>query len=41
MGSGCNKEEKYYLDLGTITNDDHGIGIVVGAGLEIMNLIGE
>jgi len=41
QGSGCNKEEKYYLNLKTITNDDHGIGIVLGAGVEIMNLLGE
>ncbi len=38
MGSGCNMEETYYLDLGTIVNDDHGVGIVLGAGVEIMNL---
>ncbi|MGN1059170.1 MAG: glycoside hydrolase family 105 protein [Clostridia bacterium] len=41
MGSGCNMEEKYYLQLGTIVNDDHGMGIVLGAGVEIMNLLGE
>lgn len=41
QGSGCNKEEHYYLNLKTITNDDHGIGIVLGAGVEIMNLLGE
>lgn len=41
MGSGCNKEEKYYLQLGTIVNDDHGMGIVLEAGVEIMNLLGE
>ncbi len=38
MGSGCNKEEKYYLQLDTIVNDDHGMGIVLEAGVEIMNL---
>lgn len=41
MGSGCNMEEKYYLQLGTIVNDDHGMGIVLGAGVEVMNLLGE
>ncbi len=40
-GSGCNMEEKYYLDLGTIVNDDHGVGIVLGACSEVMNLLGE
>lgn len=37
-GSGCNMEEKYYLTLGTMTNDDHGVGIVLGAGTEIMRM---
>ena len=41
QGSGCNKEEKYYLDLGTIVNDDHGVGIVLGAGVAVMNMLGE
>jgi len=41
MGSGCSKEEKYYMQLGTIINDDHGMGIVLGAGVEVMNLLGE
>ena len=40
-GSGCSMDEKYYIDLGTVVNDDHGIGIVLGAGVEIMNLLGE
>ncbi len=39
QGSGCNREEKYYLDLGTITNDDHGVGIVLGAGVAVMNML--
>lgn len=39
-GSGCNMEEKYYLELGTIVNDDHGVGIVLGAGAEIINMTG-
>lgn len=41
QGSGCKKEEEYYMNLGTIVNDEHGIGIVMGAGVEIMNLLGE
>lgn len=41
MGSGCSKEEAYYMQLGTIVNDDHGMGIVLGAGVEVMNLLGE
>ncbi len=39
QGSGCNMEEKYYLKLGTITNDDHGVGIVLTACVEVMNMI--
>ncbi len=39
MGSGCNQEEKYYLSLGTIVNDDHGTGIVLGAGVEVINMM--
>ncbi len=41
MGSGCNMEEKYYLDLGTIVDDDHGVGIVLTAGVAVMNMLGE
>ena len=41
MGSSCSKDESYYMKLGTIKNDDHGIGVVMGAGVEIMNLLGE
>lgn len=37
-GSGCNMEEKYYLNLETMTNDDHGVGIVLGAGSEVMRM---
>ncbi len=37
-GSGCSKDEEYYMKLGTIKNDDHGVGIVLSAGVEIMNL---
>lgn len=41
MGSGCSMDEKYYLDLGTISNDDHGVGIVLGAGVAVMELLDE
>lgn len=41
MGSGCSKDEKYYMQLGTIVNDDHGMGIVLGAGVEVMNMLKE
>lgn len=41
MGSSCSMEEKYYLKLGTIKNDDHGCGIVLGACVEVMNMLGE
>ncbi len=37
-GSGCNMEEKYYLTLDTMKNDDHGVGIVLCAGTEVMSL---
>lgn len=36
MGSGCHKETEYYEKLGTIVNDDHGIGVVLGAGAAVM-----
>lgn len=38
QGSGCSRDEKYYLELGTIVNDDHGVGIVLGAGVAVMNM---
>ena len=41
MGSGCNMEEKYYLKLSTIENDDHGVGVVLSAGTEVMNMLNE
>lgn len=41
MGSGCNMEEKYYLNLNTIENDDHGVGVVLSAGAEVMNMLNE
>ncbi len=41
MGSGCSMEKEYYINLGTVVNDDHGVGIVLGAGVEVMNLLRE
>lgn len=41
MGSGCNMEEKYYMQLDTIENDDHGVGVVLSAGVEVMNMLNE
>ncbi len=41
MGSGCNMEEKYYTELGTIVNDDHGVGIVLTAGVAVMDMLDE
>lgn len=41
MGSSCSMDEIYYLNLGTIENDDHGGGIVLGACVEVMNMLGE
>jgi len=41
QGSGCSKEERYYLNLGTIVNDDHGVGIVLGAGVAVLALTRE
>lgn len=41
MGSSCSMDEIYYVNLGTIENDDHGGGIVLGACVEVMNMLGE
>ena len=41
MGSGCSMDEEYYMNLGTITNDDHGVGIVLSTCVEVMNMLGE
>ena len=40
MGSGCDMDEKYYMALQTIENDDHGVGVVLTAGVEVMKLEG-
>ena len=41
MGSGCSMDETYYTGLSTITNDDHGVGIVLGACVAVMDMLGE
>ena len=37
-GSGCHREKEYYMNLGTVINDDHGTGIVMTALCELINL---
>jgi rhamnogalacturonyl hydrolase YesR len=37
MGSGCSMDKKYYFDIPTIINDDHGTGIILLAASEIIN----
>ncbi len=34
-GSSCSMEEKYYINLGTVDNDDHGTGIILSALYQI------
>lgn len=41
MGSGHSMDESYYMNLGTIFNDDHGVGIVLTAGVAVMEMLGE
>ncbi len=38
MGSGCSMENEYYFNIPTKINDDHGTGIVLLAGSEILSL---
>lgn len=38
MGSGCSMENEYYFTIPTKINDDHGTGIVLLAGSEILAL---
>lgn len=38
MGSSCSMEKKYYLQLGTIDNDDHGTGIILSAFAEYLKM---
>jgi len=39
VGSGCHMEREYYKKLGACTNDDHGVGIVLLASTEILDLM--
>ena len=34
-GSSCSMEERYYIELGTVDNDDHGTGIILSALYQI------
>jgi rhamnogalacturonyl hydrolase YesR len=38
LGSGCSMEGKYYYDIPTHQNDDHGTGIILLAASEVMDL---
>ncbi len=38
-GSSCKDGPEYYINLGTVFNDDHGIGVVIYAICELMDLI--
>ena len=37
-GSSCSMEAKYYIELGTVDNDDHGTGIVLSALYEMSRI---
>ena len=37
-GSSCSMEAKYYMQLGTIDNDDHGTGIILSAFSEYLKM---
>lgn len=41
MGSGCAMDPKYYYDIPTIKNDDHGTGIILAAAVEYYEFIKE
>lgn len=38
-GSSCSMDEKYYIDLGTVDNDDHGTGIILSALYQISKIL--
>ena len=38
-GSSCKDGPEYYINLGTVFNDDHGAGVVVYALCEMMDLV--
>jgi len=39
VGSGCHMGREYYKKLGACTNDDHGVGIVLLAATEMLDLV--
>jgi rhamnogalacturonyl hydrolase YesR len=39
LGSGCHMQAEYYFNIPTHKNDDHGTGIVLAAGCEIIRMI--
>ena len=38
LGSGCHMQAEYYFNIPTHKNDDHGTGIVLAAGCEIIRM---
>lgn len=38
MGSECSMNKKYYVDIPTAVNDEHGIGVVLAAASELLEL---
>lgn len=40
-GSQCSRDVKYYAELGTNCNDDHGTGLVITAICELVNILGK
>ena len=38
LGSGCHMQAEYYFNIPTHKNDDHGTGIVLAAGCEIIEM---
>ncbi|MBP3361289.1 MAG: glycoside hydrolase family 88 protein [Clostridia bacterium] len=41
LGSGCMDDAKYYFDIPTHKNDDHGVGLVLAAGCDYLTMISE
>ncbi len=39
QGSGCKDDAEYYVNLGTVDNDDHGTGVVIYALCEMYDLL--
>ena len=38
IGSGCHMERSYYQELGACENDDHGVGVLLLAATEMLDL---